>query len=622
MAKDKKLSIVVKAKDLASKTFKKLKRQVRLLGSDLKTAAKFVVGFGAAVLAMSAVAVREWGKQEKAVAGLRQVLKSMGRETPGLERRILDTAAALQELGIGADDAIIEGTKFLATYKQISDEQLPEVMAVMTDFVALTGKDMPQAANILGKAAMGMTGELAQYGITLSDAAKESKDFTLILAEIKTQVEGQDAALRATTAGSLTAFKNIVGDIVEQLGRFISSIMNAGIVDWLITFAKVAGEAFSQFVDNFTETGDASKETSGIMIKSFKFLARAIAFTVGAMLDTWNLLKVGFHGVVLIIGRAMEGLFDMLAQIARALAPFSDTVAGVASTMENYRVSIRSVNDEMTANIETNFDAIGAADKYLVKVDDLIAKTDELATGQFKINLADILRPGATAPGDIPAADATGGKELERFKTREQMFREHWENVLGIQNEGWTTQQGLTTQMVEAEIQSYDMLVKGMGNATAQGFTDMAMGAKDGEKKLLASTGRLINQIANVWGDLFIAQGGAMLLAPGMRGQGAALVGKGIALKVLGGVIAASLSGGGGGGGGGGGAGGSGGGGGAVPGAGTIPEAGRGRTRVTIIVPDDGLMRPTDLARNFAESLGPLMNMDVDAEIIGSSVVD
>lgn len=164
-------------------------------------------------------------KQEKAVAGVAQVMKSMGRYTDEAFESVQKLASQIQNEGIISDEDLLMGTKFLMTYKGISEDVMPKAMRVMADFAALTGGDVTSAANILGKASMGLTGQLARYGITLSDTAKESKDFSLILNEIATQVGGQNRAMAETDAGALQQWKNTLGDLQEVGGALIKKFV-------------------------------------------------------------------------------------------------------------------------------------------------------------------------------------------------------------------------------------------------------------------------------------------------------------------------------------------------------------------------------------------------------------
>lgn len=160
-------------------------------------------------------------KQEESVAALNQVMRSMGRYTDEAFVNIQKLASQIQGQGIIGDEELLRGTKFLMTYKGITDDVMPQAMRVMADFAALTGGDVASAANILGKASMGLTGAMARYGITLSDTAKKSKDFALILKEIEEQVGGQNKALADTSAGSLKQFSNTWGDLKEVIGDLL-----------------------------------------------------------------------------------------------------------------------------------------------------------------------------------------------------------------------------------------------------------------------------------------------------------------------------------------------------------------------------------------------------------------
>ena len=115
--------------------------------------------------------VEAYRVQERSVQSLNAALLSMGRTASGLSANLQGLAAQIQREGIIGDEAIIKGQAFLATYGQISNDMMPRVTRVMADLAAKMGGDTVTAANKLGKAAMGMVGELREVGITVSDAA-------------------------------------------------------------------------------------------------------------------------------------------------------------------------------------------------------------------------------------------------------------------------------------------------------------------------------------------------------------------------------------------------------------------------------------------------------------------
>ena len=217
----------------ASREFREMTTASQRTTGAIQGLKSMFLGLGAVLLAglgfhQLIASAREWSalasEQEKATAGLNQTLESMGRTTPDLSRKIQDYASHLQSVGIAEDDAVVAGAKMLATFKDIKDDALLPTMDVMADLSAAWGIDMPNAARLLGMASMGNIGMLSRYGITLSETAKKSKDFSLILADIKTQVEGQAAALAATDYGGMVQFQNVIGDVKEGFGAFVNTI--------------------------------------------------------------------------------------------------------------------------------------------------------------------------------------------------------------------------------------------------------------------------------------------------------------------------------------------------------------------------------------------------------------
>jgi hypothetical protein len=162
--------------------------------------------------------------QEQAESTMMAAMKSMGRYSDEFYKATLATAAGIQAVTTFGDEAILTGAKFLMTYEGISNDVMPRVMETMADVAALMGGDFKSAANMLGKASMGMIGELRRVGITVDADTFKIKGFLGVLEAIEAQVKGQAKALRDTKAGGLEAFGNVVGDIKEKFGLFVSTI--------------------------------------------------------------------------------------------------------------------------------------------------------------------------------------------------------------------------------------------------------------------------------------------------------------------------------------------------------------------------------------------------------------
>jgi phage-related protein len=225
--------------------------------------------------------------QEKAEAGLVQAMKSMGVHTKEFEATLFDTASALQKMTTFGDESIMMGMKFLLTYKQIGTDVLPRAASVMTDIAALMGGDMRMAANMLGKAAMGLTGELRRAGITVERTTFESEGFVGVLREIESQVKGQAAAIRATKAGGLEAFGNIVDDVKEKFGLFTSTVKFN-----IATFVLPAINKLNDTLNKMRKSGNLEKWAKNVADSIINLGKRILMGTAKFVDSTQKILRI------------------------------------------------------------------------------------------------------------------------------------------------------------------------------------------------------------------------------------------------------------------------------------------------------------------------------------------
>ena len=186
-----------------------------------------------------------------AVSKMEGVMRSMNRFTPQASKGLQDYADSLQEVTRFSNTAILEGITFLQTYKQIGDDVMPRAINMMADLAELMGGDMRTAANMVGKAAMGLSGELRRVGITVDEDIAKSGDFVAILTAIEEQVGGVAKAAGETLAGQFAQAGNAVDDLQRKFGEtFIPTLTTSAKVleefakkaqgiDWDLTFSSL-----------------------------------------------------------------------------------------------------------------------------------------------------------------------------------------------------------------------------------------------------------------------------------------------------------------------------------------------------------------------------------------------
>lgn len=238
-----KLDIIVTLKDRITRGLGAAGKALRVMRGSVDRLKASVFNLRNAFIAMTSFFVGQKlisyaDEQAKAVAGMETALRSMGNYTPELSRELQQIASDLQSITNYGDEAILMGQKFLLTYKDIGLDIMPRVSSAMTDLAALMGGDMRSAANMLGKASMGMTGELRRVGITVDANVYKMQGFVGVLKAIEDQSKGQAVAMRKAT-GSLTAMANSFMDVKEKAGSFLKVLLEPAFAVLLDRFDKL-----------------------------------------------------------------------------------------------------------------------------------------------------------------------------------------------------------------------------------------------------------------------------------------------------------------------------------------------------------------------------------------------
>jgi len=231
--------------------------------------------------------IDDFTQQEQAVSLLDASIGSMGRTTVGLSSQLQKLASQIQKEGIIGDEVLIKGQSFLTTYKDITDELLPRTTRVMADLTAKMGGDAVRAANLLGKASMGLTGALSIAGISLSEATKKSKDFEAILGEIEDQVGGTNKALGSASTGGFTQFSNALGDVRENIGEILTIALGDHFRGWSLEIGitkeniQSFGSALKVLVASLATLGKIVM-VGGALVLGFKAITIAVTLAAAA----------------------------------------------------------------------------------------------------------------------------------------------------------------------------------------------------------------------------------------------------------------------------------------------------------------------------------------------------
>jgi ABC-type transporter Mla subunit MlaD len=484
MAIGRAIEVVAKLRDSISPTLTKVSTKVRTfgtkVGSVFGTIKSAVFGLKGALVGVGLILVGGALKRgldslvqsstgfQDAVVALEAAIKSMGRTTPNLSRELVGLADKIQDVtGVG-NSAIIQGQGFLATYKDIADHLMPRVTKVMVDFATKTGQGVVPAANAMGKASMGLTGELSRMGITLSDTAKETKDFELILSEIEEQVGGLSDALGSTFRGNVNKLTSSIDDLKRAFGDMITESpflirMLEGMTSLVVDFTKRANELTNEDVEDW-----------------FERTAQSISNALGKLFE-WG---VAFAGFINDIGLGLEKVLDSLGKLFDALADAPFMSEELSTWFSETAESLRKGGDDVRVFFGNL--SIGAH-KALVPLNALKTKLDEVLGGDWEKMYPDLAKliedAGKRLSGDAEAGGIhtdpmfTGwmnqGQKLGDGKTWKQKMEEFYgEGTYGTSKKTSGFVETLSESTESAGKQAALMFSTAFGDSLAQLMLD------------------------------------------------------------------------------------------------------------------------------------------------------
>ena len=211
------------------------------------------VAAGAALVAASA-AVIDFGKAS--VESFRDADKSQ-RELEDAYRRFPAVADVpidkLRELNqaiqdkTGADaDDIASGQAVMAQYG-LTGQQIADLTPLLDDYAVKTGKDLPSAAEDLGKAMLGQGRALKDVGIDFNDTGSVAGNFEQVMGGLRTQVGGFAEGEASSAEGKLRQLETNFGDVQEAVGEQLLPVLIAlgdgllGVIDFIQENTDVLG---------------------------------------------------------------------------------------------------------------------------------------------------------------------------------------------------------------------------------------------------------------------------------------------------------------------------------------------------------------------------------------------
>lgn len=421
-----------KVKRKGVSAFRKLKnvggKIAKSLGISWKRAA---LGITAAIASLGFAAlktIQAANEQESATAKLEATLLSTAFAAGLTAEQLNEQANALQRTTTFGNEAINNAQSLLLTFTKIGKDVFPEATKTLLDLSTGMGQDLKQGAIQLGKALndpIEGVAALRRVGVQLTEVQEEQiRKFvelgdvaaaqTIILSELNTQFGGQAAAQAQTFGGAVTQLKNVFGDLLEEIGFFITK--NTAVITGINAAKKLFEDLAVRVKDNRRFFMDLVRNGIVFVLDSVAGLIRAFGFLATAFQSlkvigaaVFKVLAIGFDFMIrrtLNLLLPFDLVFKGLVRIGAVASNPFDRARGALDDLRN------STNDVLSDTI----DNVVETDK---KYKGLADTVQGVADGMAAVNIAQLELTKTAPAAAAPAVTADTGPTADQAKAIE-----------------------------------------------------------------------------------------------------------------------------------------------------------------------------------------------------------
>jgi len=308
--------------------------------------------------------IKAAGEAEKSHAQVAAALRAQGTAVPSVISAYQRYATELQKVTTYQDDAVESAEALLVTVGNVMPRDMEKALKATTELAAGLGKDLPEAAMLVAKAAEGNTGALKKAGITIDDTKVKAEGFGYVLDQITAKFGGQAAALAGTYEGRLQQLGNTWNNVEESIGRAITT--NETVLTLIDELNGSIDTNTGELKDNATAANLVSDAVIGA-VKGFSLLLKA--------LDYFNLIRAGVVIGLRDIALGSTWIAKATLEAARATA----FATGQLATLEQVKIFLKTVNQDLADLQKKNADTVQGTIDFGNAVSTITAKADKLA---------------------------------------------------------------------------------------------------------------------------------------------------------------------------------------------------------------------------------------------------
>lgn len=260
--------------------------------------------------------VTAFSEAEQAESRLVAALRQHSLATPEVIAQYNALGTTFQRTTIYADDEIQAMEALLTQVGGVMPSKMAGALKASTDLAAGLGMDLHTATNLVAKAAAGHTETLGRYGITVSQAALETKGFDAVLEAVNRQFGGQAEAALDTYAGKLKQMGNAWNNFQEVVGKFI--VQNAFVEQGL----HVATEAMAHLDDTTSGTSVSVTDLWKAANLPAPLVVAWLETYVSELIEAWK-----YSELINRLPRPFENMMAVLPPITAGMTLFNAQLA-------------------------------------------------------------------------------------------------------------------------------------------------------------------------------------------------------------------------------------------------------------------------------------------------------
>lgn len=319
---DRELSIIIKARDEASKVIQDVGNSAQSTAKDLGNALKgSVVQLGAAFGVMSAgviSSIKAFDESQQVAAQLNQAIKSTGNVMGVSATEVKKLSAALQQQSTFSDEAITQAQTLFVRYGNISGSIMPAATKATLDLATAMGTDLDSAARLVGTALSepeknigrlartvpALKGEIGDLIVKMAKSGDTAGAQAKLIEVLGTSMGGAALTKAHSLSGQMEILKNNTNDLQETLGK--------GLVDAL---AQSVG-GFDNLNRSIAQVNTFLQQNKDVLT-AVAAAALVVTATFGVLLVAALLVVAGTAGLVIaaigLVVAAVVGLGVMVA---------------------------------------------------------------------------------------------------------------------------------------------------------------------------------------------------------------------------------------------------------------------------------------------------------------------